>query len=66
MTLVFFTREWKILCGHYCTLLSIISEDARYWNILETSREMWSVQVLAKNVGLQYNHRMYNYRIKKQ
>lgn len=44
--------------SHYRTLLSVVSEDARYWYVQEASREMWSVRTLTRNVGSQYYHRL--------
>lgn len=43
---------------HFRTLLSVASDDARYWYVKEASREMWSVRTLARNVGSQYYHRL--------
>lgn len=44
--------------SHFRTLLSVTSDDARYWYVQEASREMWSVRTLARNVGSQYYHRL--------
>ena len=43
---------------HYRTLLSVTSDDARYWYVREASSQSWSVRTLARNVGSQYYHRL--------
>ncbi len=55
---IWYTRVPNLSWSHYRTLLSVVSEDARYWYVQEASREMWSVRTLARNVGSQYYHRL--------
>lgn len=43
---------------HYRTLLSVTSDDARYWYVHEASQQSWSVRTLARNVGSQYYYRL--------
>lgn len=54
---IWYTRVPNLTWSHYRTLLSVTSDDARYWYVQEASREMWSVRTLARNVGSQYYHR---------
>ena len=55
---IWYTRVPNLNWSHFRTLLSITSDDARYWYVQEASREMWSVRTLARNVGSQYYHRL--------
>lgn len=55
---IWYTRVPNLTWSHYRTLLSVTSDDARYWYVKEASREMWSVRTLARNVGSQYYHRL--------
>ena len=55
---IWYTRVPNLTWSHYRTLLSVASDDARYWYVKEASREMWSVRTLARNVGSQYYHRL--------
>ena len=55
---IWYTRVPNLTWSHYRTLLSVTSDDARYWYMKEASREMWSVRTLARNVGSQYYHRL--------
>ena len=55
---IWYTRVPNLTWSHYRTLLSVTSDDARYWYAQEASREMWSVRTLARNVGSQYYHRL--------
>lgn len=55
---IWYTRVPNLTWSHYRTLLSVASDDARYWYVQEASREMWSVRTLARNVGSQYYHRL--------
>ena len=55
---IWYTRVPNLKCSHYRTVLSVTSEDARYWYIREASTESWSVRTLARNVGSQYYHRL--------
>lgn len=55
---IWYTRVPNLTWSHYRTLLSVTSDDARYWYVQEASREMWSVRTLARNVGSQYYHRL--------
>ena len=50
---IWYTRVPNLGWSHFRTLLSVTSDDARYWYVQEASREMWSVRTLARNVGLQ-------------
>lgn len=50
---IWYTRVPNLTWSHYRTLLSVTSDDARYWYMKEASREMWSVRTLARNVGSQ-------------
>ena len=50
---IWYTRVPNLTWSHYRTLLSVTSDDARYWYVKEASREMWSVRTLARNVGSQ-------------
>ena len=55
---IWYSRVPNLTWSHYRTLLSVTSDDARYWYVKEASREMWSVRTLARNVGSQYYHRL--------
>ena len=55
---IWHTRVPNLGWSHFRTLLSVTSDDARYWYVQEASREMWSVRTLARNVGSQYYHRL--------
>lgn len=55
---IWYTRVPNLNWSHFRTLLSVTSDDARYWYVQEASREMWSVRTLARNVGSQYYHRL--------
>ena len=44
--------------SHYRALLSVVSEDARYWYVREASREGWNVRTLQRNIGSQYYQRL--------
>lgn len=55
---IWYTRVPNLTWSHYRTLLSVTSDDARYWYVKEAAREMWSVRTLARNVGSQYYHRL--------
>ena len=55
---IWYTRVPNLNWSHFRTLLSVVSDDARYWYIREASREQWSVRTLARNVGSQYYHRL--------
>ena len=55
---IWYTRVPNLTWSHYRTLLSVTSDDARYWYVQEASREMWSVRTLARNVGSQYYYRL--------
>ncbi len=55
---IWHSRVPNLTWTHYRTLLSVTSDDARYWYVQEASREMWSVRTLARNVGSQYYHRL--------
>ncbi|MBR6063351.1 MAG: hypothetical protein IKP54_04270 [Bacteroidales bacterium] len=50
---IWHSRVPNLTWTHYRTLLSVVSDDARYWYVQEASREMWSVRTLARNVGSQ-------------
>lgn len=55
---IWHSRVPNLTWTHYRTLLHITSDDARYWYVQESSREMWSVRTLARNVGSQYYNRL--------
>ena len=55
---IWYTRVPNLNWSHFRTLISVTSDDARYWYVQEASREMWSVRTLARNVGSQYYHRL--------
>ena len=55
---IWHSRVPNLTWTHYRTLLSVVSDDARYWYVQEASREMWSVRTLARNVGSQYYQRL--------
>ena len=55
---IWYSRVPNLTWTHFRTLLSVASDDARYWYVKEASREMWSVRTLARNVGSQYYHRL--------
>ena len=55
---ILYSRVPNLTWTHFRTLLSVASDDARYWYVKEASREMWSVRTLARNVGSQYYHRL--------
>jgi len=44
--------------SHYRALLSVVSDDARYWYVREASREGWSARTLMRNIGSQYYQRL--------
>ena len=51
-------RVHNLRWTHYRELLSVTSDDARYWYLREASREGWSARTLARNVGSQYYQRL--------
>lgn len=55
---IWYSRVPNLTWTHFRTLLSVTSDDARYWYVKEASREMWSVRTLARNIGSQYYHRL--------
>ncbi|MDY6381541.1 MAG: PDDEXK nuclease domain-containing protein [Bacteroidales bacterium] len=55
---IWHSRVPNLTWTHFRTLLSVTSDDARYWYVKEASREMWSVRTLARNIGSQYYHRL--------
>lgn len=55
---IWHSRVPNLTWTHFRTLLSVTSDDARYWYVKEASREMWSVRTLARNIGYQYYHRL--------
>ena len=55
---IWYTRVPNLKWSHYRTLLSVTSDDARYWYVREASSQSWSVRTLARNVGSQYYHRL--------
>ena len=55
---IWYSRVPNLTWTHFRTLLSVTSDEARYWYVKEASREMWSVRTLARNVGSQYYHRL--------
>ena len=55
---IWYSRVPNLTWTHYRTLLSVTSDDARYWYVREASSQSWSVRTLARNVGSQYYHRL--------
>ena len=55
---IWHSRVPNLTWTHFRTLLSVTSEDARYWYVQEASRQSWSVRTLARNVGSQYYFRL--------
>lgn len=55
---IWYSRVPNLTWTHFRTLLSVTSDDARYWYVQEAAREMWSVRTLSRNVGSQYYHRL--------
>ena len=55
---IWYSRVPNLTWTHFRTLLSVTSDDARYWYVKEASREMGSVRTLARNIGSQYYHRL--------
>lgn len=55
---IWYSRVPNLTWTHFRTLLSVTSDDARYWYVKEAAQEMWSVRTLARNVGSQYYHRL--------
>lgn len=55
---IWYTRVPNLKWSHYRTLLSVTSDDARYWYVREASQQSWSVRTLARNVGSQYYYRL--------
>ena len=43
---IWYSRVPNLTWTHYRTLLSVTSDDARYWYVQEAAREMWSVPVI--------------------
>ena len=55
---IWHSRVPNLTWTHYRMLLSVTSDDARYWYVREASSQSWSVRTLARNVGSQYYHRL--------
>ena len=55
---IWYTRVPNLRWSHYRAVLSVTSEDARYWYIREASTQSWSVRTLARNAGSQYYYRL--------
>ena len=55
---IWHSRVPNLTWTHYRMLLSVTSDDARYWYVKEASSQSWSVRTLARNVGSQYYHRL--------
>ena len=55
---IWHSRVPNLTWTHFRSLLSVTSEDARYWYVREASRQSWSVRTLARNVGSQYYFRL--------
>ena len=51
---IWHSRVPNLTWTHYRTLLSVTSDDARYWYVREASSQSWSVRTLARNVGSRY------------
>ena len=46
---IWYTRVPNLKWSHYRTLLSVTSDDARYWYVREASTQSWSVRTLVRN-----------------
>ncbi len=55
---IWYSRVPNVTWTHFRILLSVTSDDARYWYVREASKEMWSTRALARNVGSQYYQRL--------
>lgn len=55
---IWYARVPNLLWTHYRDLLSVTSDDARYWYLREAARENWSARTLARNIGSQYYQRL--------
>ena len=55
---IWHSRVPNLSWTHFRQILSVANEDARYWYLLEASRENWSVRTLSRNIGTQYYHRL--------
>ena len=55
---IWHSRVPNLTWTHIRQVLSVTSDDARYWYLREASREGWSARTLARNVGSQYYQRL--------
>lgn len=55
---IWHSRVPNLTWTHIRQVLSVVSDDARYWYLREASREGWSARTLARNVGSQYYQRL--------
>ena len=55
---IWHSRVPNLTWTHFRYLLRVPDENARYWYMRESSREMWSVRTLERNIGSQYYHRL--------
>ena len=51
---IWHSRVPNLTWTHFRYLLRVPDENARYWYMRESSREMWSVRTLERNIGSQY------------
>lgn len=49
---IWYSRVPNLTWTHFRTLLSVASDDARYWYVKEASREMWSVRTFGTQCWL--------------
>lgn len=55
---IWHSRVPNLTWTHIRQVLSVTSEDARYWYLREASHEGWSARTLARNVDSQYYQRL--------
>lgn len=55
---IWHSRVPNLTWTHCRMLLRVADEDARYWYLRESTREMWSVRTLDRNIGSQYYYRL--------
>jgi len=55
---IWYARVPNLTWTHYRALLGVVSEDARYWYVLESAKANWSARQLERNVGSQYFQRL--------
>lgn len=55
---IWYARVPNLKWTHFRSLLRVEDDNARYWYMLEASREMWSTRTLDRNIGSQYYYRL--------